>query len=72
MALPSSKSEYWLAWLRYDSKADGCVTHAVPSDSQRAVCGVVPTEFSGDSVAINRPNCKRCLGALERVGLLFE
>ena len=32
----------------------------------------VPTEFSGDSVATNHPNCKRCLGALKRAGLVFE
>ena len=69
MALSTDKGEYWVAWLRYSRKDDGCMTHAVPSDSTRALCGVVPTEYGGTSIAAQPVGCKRCNAVLRRLGV---
>lgn len=69
LTMPESKADYWVAWLRHDRAADGCMTHAVHSDSTRALCGVVPTEYAGETIVANGVGCKRCNAALRRRGI---
>lgn len=70
MTISTDKGEYWVAWLRHSRKGNGCVTHAVPSDSTRALCGVVPTEYGGKAFAAQLVVCKHCIAVMRRLGVI--
>lgn len=64
---------YWIQWLRYNQREDGCCTHAVPeSGNGKALCGVRPTETAGGVVAKDgEPTCIKCRASLVKLGIII-
>lgn len=65
-------SDYWVGWVRYSRKEDGCVTHAYTAEHDKSVCGVRLTEHLGTTLveAGGVVGCKRCTAALKKIGVL--
>tara|TARA_R110002124_G_scaffold128157_19_gene288726 strand:+ start:23131 stop:23343 length:213 start_codon:yes stop_codon:yes gene_type:complete len=60
--------DYYVAWRSYNPKTGGCCTHITRYGSNKALCGVITLEGSGQSLkeADGFVGCKRCQKAIKR------